>query len=38
MQWYRVISAVCEEELLYTLEDPVWVQTCLRNIFEMIFD
>ena len=25
-------------ELLYILEDPVRVQTCLRNIFEMTFD
>ena len=25
-------------ELLYILEDPVRVQTCLRNIFEMAFD
>ena len=25
-------------ELLYTLEDPIRVQTCLRNIFEMAFD
>ena len=26
------------EELLYILEDPIRVQTCLRNIFEMTFD
>ena len=25
-------------ELLYILEDPVRVQTCLRNVFEMTFD
>ena len=25
-------------ELLYIGEDPVWVQICLRNIFEMTFD
>ncbi len=25
-------------ELLYILEDPIRVQTCLRNIFEMTFD
>ena len=26
------------EELLYILEDPIRVQTCLRNILEMTFD
>ena len=26
------------EELLYILEEPVWTQTCLRNILEVAFD
>ena len=26
------------EELIYILEEPLRVQTCLRNIFEMTFD
>lgn len=25
-------------ELLYILEEPIRVQTCLRNVFEMTFD